>query len=56
MKELCVRCGKETEYDINTPVTVRRYYIEGSGQVCEACFQDLYSYEVKKSAIRYVEK
>lgn len=51
MKELCVRCGKEMEYDINTPVTVRRYFIEGSGQLCEACFQDLYAYEVKMSAI-----
>lgn len=42
MKELCVRCGKETEYDINTPVTVRRYFIEGSGQLCEECFKLLY--------------
>ena len=46
MKELCIRCGKETEYDINTPVKVRRYFIEGAGQLCEDCFQDLYAYEV----------
>ena len=31
-KELCVRCGKETAYDINMPVTIRRWYIEGAGQ------------------------
>lgn len=53
MKELCVRCGKETEHDINTPVTVRRYFIEGSGQLCEECFQNLYAYEVKMSAIAH---
>lgn len=42
MKEQCIRCGKETEYDINTPITVRRYFVEGAGQLCEACFHILY--------------
>ena len=41
-KEKCIRCGKETEYDINTPITVRRYFVEGAGQLCEACFHILY--------------
>lgn len=41
-KEKCIRCGKETPYDINTPITVRRYYIEGSGQLCPLCYQELY--------------
>jgi len=41
-KELCIRCGKPTLYDINTPITLRRYYIEGSGQLCERCFYELY--------------
>ena len=41
-KELCIRCGKETPYDINTPITLRRYYIVGSGQLCEKCFYELY--------------
>jgi hypothetical protein len=42
-KELCIRCGKPTLYDINTPITIRRYYIEGSGQLCSHCFYELYS-------------
>ena len=42
MKERCIRCGKETEYDVSTPVTVRRWYVEGSGQLCEQCFYELY--------------
>ena len=42
MKEKCIRCGRETEYETSTPVTVRRWYIEGSGQLCEQCFYELY--------------
>lgn len=37
MKELCIRCGKEIEYDISTPVDMRRFYVEGSGLLCEEC-------------------
>ena len=37
MKEKCTRCGRETEYEVSTPVTVRRYYVEGAGQLCEEC-------------------
>lgn len=42
MKDTCVRCGKETEYEINSPVTLRLYYVEGSGQLCHLCYQKLY--------------
>ena len=42
MKELCVRCGKETKYDTSTPITLRRYFIEGAGQLCEECWNKLY--------------
>ena len=42
MNDKCIRCGKETEYDINTPITVRRYFVEGAGQLCEECFHILY--------------
>jgi hypothetical protein len=41
-KEKCIRCGVETEYDVSSPVTVRRWYIEGSGQLCEKCYFTLY--------------
>ena len=42
MKELCIRCGRPTPYDIQTPITDRLYYIDGFGQLCEQCFSKLY--------------
>ena len=42
MNDKCIRCSKETEYDINYPVDLRLYYIEGSGQLCSDCFHTLY--------------
>ena len=45
MKERCVRCGKETEYDVETPITVRRFFIEGAGQLCEECWRKLYDHD-----------
>lgn len=42
MRERCVRCGKETEYDVSTPVTMRKWYVEGSGQLCEECWNHLW--------------
>ena len=42
MKDTCVRCGKETEYDISTPIIARLNFIEGSGQLCSECYRKLY--------------
>ena len=41
-KELCIRCNKPTPYHPDTPIMLRRYYVEGSGQLCEKCFYELY--------------
>jgi len=41
-KELCIRCNKPTPYHPDTPITLRRYYVEGSGQLCPLCWQELY--------------
>ena len=41
-KELCIRCNKPTPYHPNTPIMLRRYFVEGSGQLCEKCFYELY--------------
>ena len=42
MNDICARCGKETEYDINTPLKVLRWYVEGAGQMCEDCWFKLW--------------
>ena len=42
MIEKCIRCNKSTPYDINYPITQRHYYIDGSGQLCEECWNALY--------------
>lgn len=42
MKELCIRCGRPTPYDIHTPINLRHYYIDGSGQLCEDCWKRVY--------------
>lgn len=54
MKDTCVRCGNETEYDVNTPITLRRFFIEGSGQLCPLCYQELYG--VARSLQRVYER
>jgi len=45
-KELCIRCGQPTSYDIYTPISSRRYYVYGSGQLCEDCWKRVYG-EIK---------
>jgi hypothetical protein len=40
-KDVCVSCGKETPYDIDTHIDLRHCYIEGAGQLCEECFSKI---------------
>lgn len=42
MNDLCIRCGKETEYSQSTPVDKRFCYVSGSGQMCEDCYREVY--------------
>lgn len=39
--EKCVLCGEETPYIIDTPIDMRYYYIEGGGQLCEKCYNEM---------------
>jgi len=45
MKDKCVYCGKETQYEKETPIQQRKYYIEGAGQLCPLCFIEIYGYK-----------
>lgn len=35
--DLCVACGKDTGIPKETPVDLRKSYIEGAGQLCHDC-------------------
>jgi len=39
----CVCCSKETEYSVNEHINNRKYYVEGSGQLCKSCWNHIYS-------------
>ena len=43
--ESCVLCGQETEYTVNDSISLRNYYIDGAGQLCEECYK---KYEKQK--------
>lgn len=39
MKDRCVVCNKETLYETETHINNRYNYVEGVGQVCNACYE-----------------
>lgn len=41
MIEKCIRCGKPTSYHPNIAITLRRYFVEGSGQLCDVFLRTL---------------
>ena len=42
MNESCVNCHTETDVDVATHVDLRYYYVEGSGQLCRQCWEEVY--------------
>lgn len=40
--EVCTVCGAPTGVPVDTPVSQRKCYVPGGGQLCEACCQALY--------------
>jgi len=41
--EYCVLCGASTEYKRNDNINIRKWYVEGAGQLCEECYNRLYN-------------
>lgn len=37
----CVYCGQLTEFTVDTPICLRKYYIQGGGQLCRDCYEDI---------------
>ena len=42
MKDKCVTCGEETLYDREDHIDTRLGYVEGSGQLCLDCYDEIY--------------
>lgn len=42
VNEKCVLCDKSTDETVAMPVHLRKHYIEGAGQLCQDCYQNLY--------------
>ena len=41
-KDKCVSCKKETQYDEFDHIDSRNFYIEGAGQLCPECYNEIY--------------
>lgn len=41
--EKCVSCGEDTPYRLNENIFNRYHYVEGAGQLCETCYNKIYS-------------
>ena len=39
--EKCVVCDIETNVPVNQHIDYRHYYIEGGGQLCKECYENL---------------
>lgn len=42
MKDKCVSCGVETDFESTTDVNYRFYYVEGGGQLCKKCYNRVF--------------
>ena len=38
----CVLCWPLTSVPPNTPISQRKYYVKGQGQLCENCYYELF--------------
>lgn len=53
--DLCVICHEPSGYYFDTPVSERRFYFEGVGQLCEKCYKEMCEEEYRREAERGVE-
>lgn len=40
--EQCVLCWKFLDIKKDVPIDLRKFYIEGAGQLCEDCYKGVY--------------
>ena len=49
--EKCVLCGKDTGIPENMPVSERKNFVKGCGQLCNDCFCRLYNHPDSESTV-----
>lgn len=54
-KEYCDLCHAETPYTRDTPISERKYYLVGCGQLCPACYRRLEAEGMIDPAWRFVD-
>lgn len=42
LMDRCVLCWRLTNVPKNTPISPRKYYVQGQGQLCENCYYELF--------------
>jgi len=40
--EKCVSCNTDTQYKVSDNIHIRFGYIEGAGQLCKECYEEVY--------------
>lgn len=53
-KEHCVLCGRLTEEAKELTLSERKHYIEGAGQLCQECYQEIYMPRNNENMLRFV--
>ena len=48
MKDKCISCNKKTLYDKTDHVDTRMCYVEGAGQLCLDCYEEIYMKSKKR--------
>ena len=43
----CACCGCDTGISKDTPISNRKYYIQGRGQLCNKCYTELYVHKTE---------
>ena len=42
MKDDCVNCGEEAPYWHTDHLDLRKFYVEGAGQLCSTCWEKIF--------------
>jgi len=56
MTERCVSCNRDTKYFTEDHIDQRLGYVQGAGQLCLSCFDEIYIKPIMKETKKLGEK